>query len=122
MIKSLELLISKVKRYRAQKRFLDEFRELAMIDPIPDFLLSSKHYLRPLLSLPETKIHYSDRKITITIQEINYYPTTYEEIFILFEIFCNGIYNFIPPGPCIVLDIGMNVGFSSLFFASKDNI
>jgi FkbM family methyltransferase len=122
MIKRLELLISKVKRYRAQKRFLDEFGSLSFIDPIPDFVLKSKHYLRQLLLTPETKIHYSDHKLVITIQGIDYYPTTYEEIFILYEIFCNGIYNFVSPGPCLVLDIGMNVGFSSLFFASKDDV
>ena len=121
MIKRLELLIKNVKRNRAQKSFLHELG-LPAIAPIPDYMLSSKHYLRQVLSLPETRIHYSDNKIIITIQGIDYYPTTHEEIFILYEIFCNSTYNFVCPWPCIVIDIGMNVGFSSLFFASKAHI
>jgi FkbM family methyltransferase len=116
-----KLLIGTVKKRRAEKMFL---RELGLpdVDPIPDFLLRAKYYLQKLLTLPNAKIQYSDCKLTITIQGIDYYPTTFEEVFILYEIFCDGIYNFVCPWPTMVIDIGMNVGFSSLFFASNANV
>lgn len=49
---------------------------------------------------------------------------TWEELFILKEIFIDGIYNlFIPEGErAILIDIGMNVGMTSLFYAKKEEI
>lgn len=60
----------------------------------------------------------------IIAQFINYkmYIQSIEDMYILNEIYFEGIYNFSLPSKCILLDIGMNVGFSSLFFASFENI
>ena len=43
---------------------------------------------------------------------------TSEELLIVREVFLEGIYQFVPQRDFIVLDIGMNVGLSSLYFAS----
>lgn len=45
-----------------------------------------------------------------------------EELLILNEIFAKGEYNFSWDKPCVVIDIGMNVGIASLFFAAKSNV
>ncbi len=44
---------------------------------------------------------------------------TWEELFIATEVFCDGIYNLKPAGPFVLIDIGMNVGTTSLFFARQ---
>ncbi len=45
---------------------------------------------------------------------------TPEELFLLYEIIADGVYNVASDRPgSIVLDIGMNVGFASLYFAAQ---
>jgi FkbM family methyltransferase len=53
--------------------------------------------------------------ITLTV-------TTAEEIFIIYEVFFQGSYNYLFDRPSIVIDIGMNVGFASLFFAARKEV
>ncbi|MFM7278047.1 MAG: FkbM family methyltransferase, partial [Microcystis aeruginosa] len=38
------------------------------------------------------------------------------------EIFLLGVYNFLYDQPCVAIDIGMNTGFASLFFANRANV
>ena len=47
-----------------------------------------------------------------------------EELFILSEVFLEGAYNIVSPTSkkIALIDIGMNVGITSLFFASKENV
>jgi len=47
-----------------------------------------------------------------------------EELFILSEVFLEGAYNLISPTQkkIALIDVGMNVGITTLFFASKDNV
>jgi FkbM family methyltransferase len=44
---------------------------------------------------------------------------TWEELFIATEIFAEGIYNLQFPDEFVLIDIGLNVGTASLFFAAK---
>lgn len=45
---------------------------------------------------------------------------TPEELFLLHEIIAGGVYNVISSRQgCVVLDVGMNVGFASLYFAAQ---
>src|SRR5579872_7482824 len=43
---------------------------------------------------------------------------TTEELQILEEIFLDGIYNFELSGPLLIVDIGMNTGYTALYFAA----
>ncbi|MEP6582773.1 MAG: FkbM family methyltransferase [Ginsengibacter sp.] len=47
-----------------------------------------------------------------------------EELFILSEVFLEGAYNLISPTSkkIALIDVGMNVGITTLFFASKENV
>ncbi|MDH5399263.1 MAG: FkbM family methyltransferase [Cyclobacteriaceae bacterium] len=57
------------------------------------------------------------------IDGLNLRVTTAEELFIIKEIFIEKCYNIIvPEEEIIVIDIGMNVGFASLFFAKLKNV
>jgi len=89
---------------------------------IPIYIRNSIRYLRDLHQIPNTKFILNVDNLQILIKELNFTVTTQEEIFILREIFVDGIYNFEFSQPCIVIDIGMNVGFSSLFFAKKNTV
>lgn len=52
-----------------------------------------------------------NNKLTLNIQ-------TNQELLIIREVYLEGIYQFVSRKKFIALDIGMNVGFSSLFFAN----
>ena len=62
--------------------------------------------------------------LTIEIGDLKFKISTYEEIFILKEIFITGVYNLsiAPNKKAIFIDIGMNIAITSLFFASKPQI
>ena len=45
-----------------------------------------------------------------------------QDLDVIKEIFEQGIYNFIDNQPLVVIDIGMNTGWASLYFASQDNV
>lgn len=63
-------------------------------------------------------------KIKCSINNINFYINTVEEYFITKEIFGEQLYNFKFPNDdkVICIDIGMNVGLATLYFAAKDNV
>jgi len=49
--------------------------------------------------------------------------TSGEEFYILREILSDGVYNFsVPHDDVVVWDIGMNAGFASLYFASREQV
>jgi len=62
-------------------------------------------------------------EILVELCGIKLHVQTSEELYILNEIFVENIYNIIltEKNPLIIWDIGMNVGFSSLYFAAKYN-
>jgi FkbM family methyltransferase len=45
-----------------------------------------------------------------------------QDLEIIKEIFIQGVYNFIYNQPLVVIDIGMNTGWASLYFARRDNV
>lgn len=67
-------------------------------------------------SLGEGQIiyHFGDLRFSVT---------THEELFILYEIFIQNCYSIeVPESQYIMIDIGMNVGYASLFFARKPSV
>ena len=45
-----------------------------------------------------------------------------DDLYILWEVFSLGVYNFQVSGQTVVMDIGMHVGYASLFFASLPGV
>lgn len=62
------------------------------------------------------------KDVLYKIDGLNLTVTTAEEIFIIHEVFLEGCYAVSAKGEFNVVDIGMNVGYASLFFARRDNI
>lgn len=61
-------------------------------------------------------------ELIIEVEGIKAIIQTASEISIVWEIFWLGIYNFIYDRPVVMLDIGMNTGFASLYFAKQENV
>ena len=55
------------------------------------------------------------------IDKMKCFICTWEELLILKEIYINGIYNYYSLNKSVLIDIGMNVGLTSLFYANKYN-
>jgi FkbM family methyltransferase len=62
----------------------------------------------------------SGPEIKVVIEDAAFAITTSEEIYILRELYVNGVYSFSINVPVVVWDVGMNVGFASIFFASRN--
>ncbi|TSD65875.1 FkbM family methyltransferase [Inquilinus sp. KBS0705] len=64
---------------------------------------------------------FDDEALIIKIDGLTYHVQTFEELFILNEIFIAGVYNIYINQPFHLIDIGMNVAYTSLYFAQKPN-
>src|SRR3954470_12347024 len=53
------------------------------------------------------------------VSDLTFEISSAEDVFVLMEVFGLGAYALIHPSPAIIVDIGANIGASSLFFASK---
>jgi FkbM family methyltransferase len=53
------------------------------------------------------------------INDVTFEISSAEDVFVLMEVFGLGVYALTHPSPAIIIDIGANIGASSLFFASK---
>lgn len=72
---------------------------------------------------------YNDLLITdhkngflIELQGIKVYVESFEEFFILEEVFVDNDYRFLSQKDTTVIDIGANIGISSLYFSLLDNV
>ena len=72
---------------------------------------------------------YQDLQITdykegvlMAFNGLKIYVESYEELFILDEVFVQNDYNFLSNQKVVVIDIGANIGTSCLFFSKIDNV
>jgi len=90
----------------------------------PRFSFYGKKLLSNLLQMEGVRI--IDEKpgvLILQLGKIKAEITTLEELYILNEIFIDGCYNFLTPDAgTVVVDIGLNVGMASLFFAQSEAI
>ena len=66
---------------------------------------------------PELKITNHDNGFIFSFSDVSIFVESPEEIFIISEVFVEYDYNFTSTKNCIVIDIGANIGISSLFFS-----
>ena len=64
---------------------------------------------------------YFNHDFKVEIDNFQFFINSWEEMLILNEIFIEGIYNISFNEDFTLFDIGLNVGFTSLFFAEKEN-
>ena len=61
-------------------------------------------------------------QVRVEVGGLIFIVETAEEIYILREIFVDGVYNFVAAEQVVVWDIGMNVGLASLYFAARPEV
>lgn len=64
----------------------------------------------------------SSGELMLDMAGLTLQPRSAEDLFTLDEVFVRNTYAWTPPGPTVVLDIGMNVGFASLAFALQPDV
>lgn len=87
-----------------------------------EFLFDAYRHLKIISVSLRGRFYFEEDAFFIEFEDKKLNITTAEEIFIIIEIFVIGSYNFFSADRLIMIDVGMNVGFASLFFASKGNI
>ena len=68
----------------------------------------------------EISVAEKDDGIIIGFNDLKFYLKTVEDFHILSEVFYGSDYGLISADECVIFDIGMNIGLTSLFFARKD--
>jgi FkbM family methyltransferase len=79
------------------------------------------HY-RSAVALKEVagaEFRLAGESLNVSVAGLHFNVETGEELFILFEIFVANAYKFIPARETVVLDVGANAGFASLYFAKQ---
>lgn len=86
------------------------------------FVLERYDVLRNLQAKLNATISIQENQLIVSFDNLVFNPTTAEELFILEEVYVNGTYNFSHNNLLVVIDVGMNVGFASLFFAHHKQV
>ncbi|GFE70548.1 FkbM family methyltransferase [Chroococcus sp. FPU101] len=90
-----------------------------------DFLIKSKvlDNAKILQKALDTKFYLDkEQNLIAELQGTKFIVENEQDIDIIKEIYFYGIYNFVYDKPVVVVDIGMNLGFASLYFASRSNV
>ncbi|WLE98263.1 MAG: FkbM family methyltransferase [Candidatus Electrothrix communis] len=87
-----------------------------------EFLLDGFDYLRQLNKWGGFSFIISNGIVNARGNDFDAEIQTAEELFILKEILLNKDYNFQALDRVVVVDIGMNVGLASLYFASREDV
>ncbi len=86
-------------------------------------LFQCAHLLLDLIEKTDFKLFIDeDKNLMAKVDDLTFFIQTTEDIYILHEIYYTRQYNIYLPFKCIVIDIGMHVGFASLFFASLPQV
>ena len=87
------------------------------------YILKGIHDLCSLRQNADAKFELIDNdKIIANINTCRFYIESQEDIFVLNEVFAQHIYNIYIPCKSIVVDIGMNIADTTLYFACNEKI
>lgn len=109
----------KIRNKREIAPYLDKYN----ISENYDLLFSSKVYVLNLdQKFKNLSIINHKEGFLVRFLDLNIYVETNEEFYILNEIFVRDDYDFISGSKAIVIDIGANIGITSLFFSRFDYV
>lgn len=60
--------------------------------------------------------------VIVKLNNLQFYVESWEEFFIICEVFIDKDYNFLSNQDFILIDIGCNIGIASLFFSQKESV
>lgn len=116
-------LVAELNRYEPQVELMGDsfsipFCGLKGNIKLHGFLLTRFDVFRKLALVNRGGFEVRDSQVVYRIDDLTMRVTTAEELFIIHEIFFQNAYSIeVPEEAYIVVDVGMNVGFASLFFA-----
>jgi FkbM family methyltransferase len=90
-----------------------------------DFLVSRKalYQARTLKNDLGAKFYLNEQKeLMVELKGLKTILENSQELEIIYDIYYIGLYNFVYAQPVVVLDIGMNVGLASLYFAQRPEV
>lgn len=94
-----------------------------VIDPAKfEFILDGFDYIKQLHEFGKFKFTIEGEYVVASNGVISSEIHTAEELFILREIWLGKDYSFMNTSDVIIIDVGMNVGHASLYFASRDDV
>jgi FkbM family methyltransferase len=93
-----------------------------MGDHQPEFVTRGAEYLSALERRAGVSVRSSGDALAIDVNGLAFIAQSEEDLFILKEIFVEQVYSFRVSRPAVVWDVGMNVGYASLAFASRDDV
>jgi len=109
--------------YRSEgEALIIEKYNLKLPSPTFDFVLDGFAYLKQIILQSKPIVEVIENGLLLTINGVRLMVTNKQEILIVKEIFTEKIYNTRILPNTLVIDIGMNVGFCSLFFANNTNV
>ena len=111
-------IITKI-RERRNKRLLFEMIGYKPAVAYPSFLIKGVNHIQSLKKLDDFSLNYENEEWICHVNGLSFAINSTEELLILEEVFINGIYNVEVKHSFVFIDIGMNVGITSLFFANK---
>jgi FkbM family methyltransferase len=87
----------------------------------PEFFRSNMPKLRALYDRG-ARIKFIDSNVVIQLDGVSLHARSMDDIWFIDEIFFKLTYNVISGRPCCVIDVGMNIGLTTLFLANKPNV
>lgn len=61
-------------------------------------------------------------RIRLTIEQVNFFINYGDELYVIHEVFVSNDYNLRTRKESVLIDVGLNIGATSLFFAGQENI
>ena len=106
----------------AKKRFISDLTGCQSYEAkYPDYFFSPVNIERitKLKRVDDFSLKYDSEEWICHIGGLDFVLNSAEELYILQEVFVEGVYNVHVNQPFTLIDIGMNAGITSLFFANK---
>ncbi len=112
-------ITNKLKERENKLIFLKRFDVIKNID----LLIKSHHFVFDIfLSYQDLKIIDCNKGVLFLFDSLEIYVETVEEILIINEVFVKKDYNFFTQKKIVLIDVGANIGISSLFFSKLKNV
>jgi FkbM family methyltransferase len=127
MKKALQKIINSL-GYKIQKTSKDknsklQFLQRFHIEKNIDILFKAKSYIENLSKyFDDVQIENHRDGFIVSFSGVKIYVESAEEFFIINEVFIENDYNFKSLSSAVVIDIGANIGISSLFFSQLSNV
>ena len=122
MKKIVHLLINKLgfrieNRRKINEKEINSLKKFNIKNNFESLFSSRKYILALDHKFENLKIENHKEGFLVHFSNLTFYVESYDEFFILNEVFNEGDYNFSSSSKAVVLDIGANIGYFSLLCA-----